>query len=101
MSTATSIEEKVTVGLRPPKLWKVVFLNDDQTSMDLVIELLVRFFKHDIASAKNITIEIHESGSGIAGIYPFEIAEQKEREATDFARANNAPLRIKIEEEED
>ncbi len=99
MSTATSVEERVVVSLQPPKLWKVVFLNDDSTPMDLVIELLTGIFKHDIPTAKNITIEIHESGSGIAGVYPYEISEQKALEATNIARANGAPLRIQVEEE--
>jgi len=99
MSAATSVEEKVVVSLQPPKLWKVIFLNDDSTPMELVIELLTGVFKHNESSAKDITMEIHESGSGIAGIYPFEIAEQKGIEATNIARSNGAPLRIQVEEE--
>lgn len=99
MSTETSVEEKVVVALQPPKLWKVVFLNDDQTPMDLVIELLTNIFKHTETKAKDITLEIHESGSAIAGIYPFEIAEQKGIEATATARQHGSPLRITVEEE--
>ncbi len=99
MSTATTVEEKVVVSLQPPKLWKVVFLNDDQTPMELVIELLTKIFKHTESKAKDITLEIHETGSGIAGIYPFEIAEQKGIEATGVARSNGSPLRIQVEQE--
>ena len=99
MSTATSVEEKVVVSLQPPKLWKVVFLNDDQTPMELVIELLTGIFKHSENKAKDITLEIHETGSGIAGIYPFEIAEQKGLEATGVARQHGSPLRIPVEQE--
>lgn len=99
MSTATSVEEKVVVSLQPPKLWKVVFLNDDQTPMELVIELLTGIFKHSENKAKDITLEIHETGSGIAGIYPFEIAEQKGLEATGVARQHGSPLRITVEQE--
>jgi ATP-dependent Clp protease adaptor protein ClpS len=99
MSTATSVEEKVVVALQPPKLWKVIFLNDDQTPMELVIELLTGIFKHTESTAKDITLEIHETGSGIAGVYPFEIAEQKGIEATGVARSNGSPLRIQVEEE--
>lgn len=100
MSTATNVEERVTVSLQPPKMWKVVFLNDDHTPMDLVIELLTGIFKHNEASARDITLEIHETGSGVAGVYIYEIAEQKGLEATNIARANGAPLRIQVEEEE-
>lgn len=99
MSTETVVDEKVTVSLQPPGLWKVVFLNDDQTPMQLVIDLLKGIFKHDDARAKDITLEIHETGSGIAGIYPFEIAEQKGMEATSIARQHGSPLRITVDQE--
>ncbi len=99
MSTATQIEEKVVVSLEPPKMWKVVFLNDDQTPMELVIELLTLIFKHNESKAKDITMEIHETGSGIAGVYTYEIAEQKGIEATAVARKNGSPLRIQVEQE--
>ena len=99
MTTETQVEEKVVVSLQPPKLWKVVFLNDDQTPMELVIDLLTGIFKHNESKAKDITLEIHETGSGIAGIYPFEIAEQKGMEATGVARNNGSPLRITVEQE--
>jgi ATP-dependent Clp protease adaptor protein ClpS len=99
MTTATNVEEKVVVSLQPPKLWKVIFLNDDQTPMELVIELLNWHFQTYESTAKDITLEIHETGSGIAGVYPFEIAEQKGIEATGVARSNGSPLRIQVEEE--
>jgi ATP-dependent Clp protease adaptor protein ClpS len=99
MSTETTLEEKVVVSLQPPSLWKVVFLNDDHTPMELVIELLTGIFKHNESKAKDITIEIHEQGSAIVGIYPFEIAEQKGMEATGIARQNGSPLRITVEQE--
>ena len=99
MSTETTVEEKVVVSLQPPKLWKVVFLNDDQTPMELVIDLLTEIFKHTEAKAKDITLEIHETGSGLAGVYAYEIAEQRSIEATNIARANGSPLRITVEEE--
>lgn len=99
MTTEAKIEEKVTVSLQPPKLWKVVFLNDDQTPMELVIELLTKIFKHTESSAKEVTLEIHNTGSGVAGVYPFEIAEQRSIEATSIARGNGSPLRIQVEQE--
>ena len=92
-------EEKVIVSLQPPKMWKVIFLNDDHTPMEFVIELLTQIFKHNQGSAESITLEIHNSGSGVAGVYPYEIAEQKSLEATNIARSNSFPLRIQVEEE--
>jgi ATP-dependent Clp protease adaptor protein ClpS len=99
MSTDTSVEEKVVVSLQPPKLWKVIFLNDDQTPMELVIDLLTGIFKHNESKAKDITLEIHETGSAVAGVYAFEIAEQKGIEATGVARQHGSPLRITVEQE--
>lgn len=99
MTTEVKVEEHVQVNLQPPKLWKVIFVNDEQTPMDLVIELLKVIFKHSDLKAKEITLEIHNTGSGIAGIYPYEIAEQKGIEATSIARQNGSPLRIQVEQE--
>jgi ATP-dependent Clp protease adaptor protein ClpS len=99
MSTEISVEESVVVDLQPPNLWKVVLLNDDATPMELVIELLTGIFKHTESSAKDITLEIHETGSGIAGVYSFEIAEQKGMEATAVARQNGSPLRVLVDPE--
>jgi ATP-dependent Clp protease adaptor protein ClpS len=61
--------------------------------------LLTDVFKHDEARARDITMEIHNTGSGIAGVYAFEIAEQLGLEATAIARTNGAPLKIQVEEE--
>lgn len=99
MTTEFKNEEKVIEDLKPPKLWKVIFLNDDVTPMDLVIEILTDVFKHDAESAKSLTLEVHNSGSAVAGVYMYEIAEQKGLEATAIARANGSPLRIQVEEE--
>lgn len=81
-----------------PGKWKVVILNDDHTPMDFVIALLMKVFKHDEAEAKRITIQVHMEGAGIAGIYSYEVAEQKGMEATIISRENGYPLAIKIEE---
>ena len=64
-----------------------------------MIELLLNIFKHTQETAKAITLEIHNNGSGIAGVYSFEIAEIKSVEATALARSNGFPLQIKMEEE--
>jgi ATP-dependent Clp protease adaptor protein ClpS len=99
MTTETKLSEKVATKLAPPNLWKVVFLNDDKTPMEFVIELLTVVFKHDFKSAKELTLEIHNTGSAVAGIYAHEVAEHKSIEATQLSRANGFPLQIKIEEE--
>jgi ATP-dependent Clp protease adaptor protein ClpS len=98
-ATDIQIDEKIKQKIEEPKRWKVVFLNDDSTPIDFVIGLLTETFKHSQETAKKITLEIHNEGSGIAGVYSFEIAEAKAVEATQLARSNGFPLQIKMEEE--
>lgn len=98
-STDIQIDEKIKVKIPEPKLWKVIFLNDDYTPMDFVISLLMEVFKHSYESAHDITMQVHEEGAGIAGLYSHEIAEAKCVEATNLSRANKFPLQIKLEEE--
>lgn len=98
-STDIQLDEKIKVKVAEPKNWKVIFLNDDSTPMDFVISTLMEIFKHTADTAKEITLQIHETGSGIAGVYSFEIAEAKAVESTTQARANGFPLQIKLEEE--
>ena len=101
MSTKENIavDEKIKVDVQPPKMWKVVFLNDDVTPMELVIDILVGIFKHNEESAKKITLDIHNEGSAVAGVYPFEIAEHLAVESTHIAKRNGSPLKIQVEQE--
>lgn len=101
MSAATDIiiDEKIKIKNKEPSLYKVVFLNDDKTPMDFVVSLLIELFKHSEKTATDITLEIHEKGSGVVGVYRYEIAEQKALEATSLSRDNGFPLRVKIEED--
>lgn len=99
VTTDIKLDEKIKPELFEPKKWHVVFLNDDHTPMEFVISVLIEIYKHTGDTAKNITLQIHESGSGIAGTYSFEIAEVKAVETTNLARANGFPLQIKLEEE--
>ena len=98
-STDIQIDEKIKVVISEPKRYKVILLNDDATPMDFVISMLMEIFKHSVDSANTVTMQVHETGSGIAGVYSFEIAEAKAVEATSLARAAGYPLQIKMEEE--
>ena len=94
------LDKKIVVKITEPKNWKVIFLNDDQTPMEFVISVLMEIYKHSIERAKEITIEVHEAGKGVAGSYCYEIAEIKLVETINLARANGFPLQAKMEEEE-
>ena len=93
------IDEKIKQKILEPALYKVVFLNDDLTPMEFVIECLVGIFKHTDTTARDLTVKIHEEGSAIVGVYTFEIAEQKGTEATNESRTRGFPLQVKIESE--
>ena len=98
-TTDIQLDEKIKIKTSEPKRWKVILLNDDTTPMEFVIALLMEVFRHTQNTAKDIMLQIHETGSGIAGTYSFEIAEAKAVEATNTARSNGHPLQIKLEEE--
>jgi ATP-dependent Clp protease adaptor protein ClpS len=67
--------------------------------MEFVINVLITIFRKDPQTAKDITIEVHEKGRGIAGTYSYEVAEQKCMETITQARSNTYPLDVIIEEE--
>jgi ATP-dependent Clp protease adaptor protein ClpS len=99
MSTELALDEDVTIKFTLPKKYKVILLNDDHTPMEFVVQLLVNLFHKSDSEAEVITIAIHHEGKGIAGIYNYEVAEQKVHEATTISRTNGFPLSLKIEEE--
>jgi ATP-dependent Clp protease adaptor protein ClpS len=98
-TTDVVIEEKIKLTISEPKRWKVILLNDDSTPMEFVISILMEIFKHTSNSASDVMLQVHETGSGVAGVYSFEIAEAKAVEATNQARTAGHPLQIKLEEE--
>ena len=86
-------------AVKEPPMFRVVYLNDNATSMEFVVESLVEYFEYTPETAEQITIDIHEEGSACVAVLPYEIAEQKGVEVTVSARAQNYPLQIKLEPE--
>jgi len=80
-------------------MFRVIYLNDNTTTYDFVIETLVGYFNYTEETAEQITIDIHEAGSAVVAVLPYEIAEQKGVEVTMLARAQSYPLQIKLEPE--
>lgn len=97
--TAIAQKNKTVDKLKAPPKYKVLVCNDDVTPMEFVIALLVSVFKHDEKTAYDLTMKIHTTGSAVAGIYSYEIAEQKSIDATNVSRANSYPLITKVEPE--
>ncbi|MCP4832511.1 MAG: ATP-dependent Clp protease adaptor ClpS [Gammaproteobacteria bacterium] len=84
--------------LQYPSKYNVIFHNDDFTPMEFVVSLLVEVFDRSLDQAKDITVQIHETGQGIAGTYYHEIAEQKQQETIVLSRHNGHPLKVTLQE---
>lgn len=78
--------------LGEPRQYEVVLINDDYTTMDFVIDVLMRFFNKNYLEAETIMYQVHEQGSGVCGVYPFDIAESKVQQVTEYARSHDHPL---------
>ncbi len=91
---STLLEEE----LREPRMYKVLLHNDDYTSMDFVVHVLMRVFRKSAEQATQIMLSVHESGIGLCGIYTHEIAETKVTRTRHMAREAGFPLRCTLEE---
>lgn len=80
-----------------PKMYKVLFHNDDYTTMEFVVSVLMTVFHHDESGAFRIMMHVHTNGIGVAGVYTKEIAETKTAQTTALARKNEFPLEVTIE----
>ena len=94
--TQTRPKEK----LKKPVLYKVLFHNDDYTTMEFVVWVLMSVFHHDEATATGIMMHVHKSGIGVAGIYTRDVAETRAAKVEALARTHEFPLRCSVEEEE-
>ena len=80
-------------------MFKVIYLNDDRTTAEFVISSLIDHFEYTPDTAETITMDIHDSGSAVVAVLPYEVAEQKGIEITGSARSEGYPLQIKLEPE--
>jgi ATP-dependent Clp protease adaptor protein ClpS len=84
--------------LKEPNDCRVILLNDNYTTMDFVVEVLMTIFHKNEAAANRIMMDVHRKGKGVVGKYPFDIAQTKVNQVHDFARLNEFPLKCIIEE---
>lgn len=97
--TDIKIKIKPNLQIAPPPMFKVIYMNDNLTTMDFVVRSLVEHFNYTSDTAVTITTGIHETGSAVVAVLPYEIAEQKGMEVTVDARNEGYPLQVKIEAE--
>lgn len=98
MSTEGQTKERVRTEKKEPTLYKVVLLNDDYTTMEFVIQVLEAIFQKSPAEAYQIMMHVHVNGRGIAGVYPWELAETKAEAVIATAREAGYPLKAVTEE---
>ena len=97
-NTMVAVVERVT--LAPPKMWDVWLVNDDVTSMEFVVLVLMQIFHRSFEEAQDIMMHIHTNGRGIAGTYSHEVATQKRDETITIARQSGFPLVAELKQSE-
>ena len=94
-SATSEIEEDV----KEPPMYKVLLHNDDYTTMEFVVEVLMNVFNQSIMEATGIMLNVHKQGTGLCGHYPYDVAETKVETVHLLARERGFPLKCSMEEE--
>lgn len=97
MTTKVVTKTTPKLDVKEPPLYRVIYINDEVTTMQFVVESLVSIFDYEPEEANDLAQKVHQEGSGTAAILPYEMAEQKGVEVTQLARSNGFPLQIKLE----
>jgi ATP-dependent Clp protease adaptor protein ClpS len=93
------VEDEIQEDLEEPPLYRVLLHNDDYTTMQFVVEVLMVVFNKSIEEATRIMLNVHKKGVGLCGVYPYEIAETKVDTVDSLARENGFPLKCSMERE--
>jgi ATP-dependent Clp protease adaptor protein ClpS len=97
--TEEGVGSQTDIDVEEPPLYKVMLLNDDYTTMEFVVEILVYVFQKSSEEATQIMLNVHRVGVGVCGIYPYEVAETKVDTVESLARENGFPLKCIMERE--
>lgn len=101
----TTAEPKIVPKIKPksdipePVRYNVIYINDEVTTQEFVVETLVIIFNYSQIEAEEMTLKVHKDGSAVVATMPYEMAEQKGVEVTMLARNNGFPLVVKLEPE--
>lgn len=93
----TNLQEKEEVKVKRPKMYNVILLNDDYTTFDFVVKVLVSFFNKSFIEAEKIAMEIHQNKKGICGTFPKNVAEMKSKKTNQYSKSNKFPLKSIVE----
>jgi ATP-dependent Clp protease adaptor protein ClpS len=100
MTTDSIVKTRIRTDIMEPSKFRVIYINDNVTTMEFVIESMVSVFHIDRDQAEALTQRIHEEGSAVVAVLPYEIAEQKGIEVSVLAKRHGFPLVIKLEPDE-
>ncbi|HEX7503107.1 MAG TPA: ATP-dependent Clp protease adapter ClpS [Acidobacteriota bacterium] len=98
LGTDGDLQAREQTDLRPPQMYRVILHNDHFTTMEFVIDILVKIFHKPARDASSIMLDVHRSGSGICGVFSFDIARTKVSQVHALARAREFPLKCTFEE---
>jgi len=93
-----SLKEVTKNKTKKPKMFQVLLLNDDYTTMEFVVEVLRRFFGKSNDAAHALMLKIHIEGEAVCGVYSHDVAQTKVSQVIDFSRKNDQPLMCVIRE---
>lgn len=82
-----------------PKRYKVLIHNDDYTTMEFVVMVLIKIFHKTPEDAEHIMLKVHKEGIGVCGVYTYEVAESKAEKVKGLARESGHPLKCTVESE--
>ena len=99
--TVTETQTRPKEKLKRPPMYRVLLHNDNYTTRDFVVAVLKEVFHKSETDAVQIMLHVHYNGIGVAGVYPYEVAETKIRLTEKLARENEFPLRLSMEPEDD
>lgn len=98
MSVQGETREKTRIDIREPRHYRVIMHNDDFTSMEFVVEILIDIFHKDEIEAQRLMLMVHESGKAAVGMYSYDIAVTKVQVAMTKAKEEGFPFRLTVEE---
>ena len=100
MSIQSAFREKTSDIVKEPPQYNVIMLNDDFTTMDFVVKILIEVFKKDASTAEHLMLMVHKQGQAVVGTYPYDIAVSKVTRALSMATEEGFPFRMTVEENE-
>jgi ATP-dependent Clp protease adaptor protein ClpS len=96
-SRGTALQEKEREKLKEPEMYRVVLHNDDYTTREFVVSVIIAIFHKTASEATRIMLDVHRKGKGTVGVYVYDIAETKARQVKEIAAANEFPLKCTVE----